>query len=141
MPVEMTMKYRGDLLCSATHEPSGATIKTEAPKDNGGRGLQFSPTDLVGTALGTCMLTIMGLIAQRHGWDMTGAKVKVLKEMASVPVRRIGKLTVTVTLPQALINLTDEDRTILEEGALACPVKASLHPDVEVAIKFDYQKV
>lgn len=140
MAVEMTMKYRGDLLCSATHEPSGATIKTEAPKDNGGRGLQFSPTDLVGTALGTCMLTIMGLIAQRHGWDMSGATVKVLKEMATNPVRRIGKLTAVISLPQSLAALTDEDRLILERGALACPVKASLHPDVELEIKFEYQK-
>src|SRR5512146_333687 len=92
--VQVDVSYEGSLRCVARHGPSGATLTTDAPVDNMGRGAAFSPTDLVATALGTCMLTIMGIVAQRHNIDISGATVSVTKEMAALPVRRIGRLTV-----------------------------------------------
>src|SRR4029077_19095884 len=91
--VQVDVVYQGKLCCKATHEPSGTTILTDAPKDNQGEGKYFSPTDLVGTALGTCMMTIMGIVAQRENIDLTGSTVRVIKEMAAAPARRIAKLT------------------------------------------------
>jgi len=135
MAVEIDLVYEGELYCGATHGPSGAQLRTAAPVDNGGKGDQFSPTDLVATALGTCMLTIMGIVAQRTGLDLAGTTVKVVKEMTAVPVRRIGRLGVTITLPAGLA-LSEKDRTLLENAAEACPVKKSLHPDVVVDTEF-----
>lgn len=126
--------YQGDLCCTATHGPSNAQIRTDAPKDNEGLGRYFSPTDLVGTALGTCMLTVMGIVARRHGIDMTGATVQVDKHMVTNP-RRIGRLVTTITMPG---SYTEEQKRLLEASAHACPVKASLHPDLEVALAFAY---
>lgn len=135
MAVEIDIAYEGRLYCGAIHGPSGARLRTAAPVDNGGTGDQFSPTDLVATALGTCMLTIMGIVAQRTGIDLTGTKVRVIKEMTATPVRRIGRLAVTITLPPGLA-LSDKDRASLEDAARLCPVKQSLHPDVEVVTEF-----
>jgi putative redox protein len=135
MAVEIEIVYEGRLYCGAVHGPSGATLRTTAPVDNGGTGDKFSPTDLVATALGTCMLTIMGIASDRIGIELTGTKVKVIKEMAAAPVRRIGRLAVTITLPSGLA-LSEKDRTILEDAARLCPVKQSLHPDVKVDTEF-----
>ncbi len=135
MAVEIDIAYEGQLYCGAVHGPSGARLRTTAPVDNGGTGDQFSPTDLVAAALGTCMLTIMGIVAQRTGLELTGTKVKVIKEMTAVPVRRIGRLVVTITLPPGLA-LSEKDRTSLENAAHTCPVKQSLHPDVVVETEF-----
>lgn len=90
--VEVDVVYQGDLHCLATHGPSQQTLETDAPKDNMGKGEAFSPTDLVGTAMGTCMLTIMGIVAKNLGIDITGAKAHVTKEMATEGIRRIKKL-------------------------------------------------
>src|SRR5947199_2164863 len=100
--VQIDITYQGDLRCQAKHAPSGKTLLTDAPVDNMGKGESFSPTDLVATALGTCMLTIMGIVASRHNLDISGTKVTVIKEMATVPFRRIGKLTVTIKVPREL---------------------------------------
>ena len=135
MSVEIDVVYQGALRCLATHGPSKATLGTDAPTDNGGKGAAFSPTDLVGTALGSCILTIMGIVAQRSGLDIAGARVRVEKEMAAAPTRRIGKLTAVVTMPAGR-NFSEADRQKLERGADACPVKQSLHPDVELKISF-----
>lgn len=135
MAVEIDIAYEGQLYCGAVHGPSGAQLRTTAPVDNGGTGDKFSPTDLVATALGTCMLTIMGIVAQRTGLELTGTKVKVVKEMTAVPVRRIGRLGVTITLPPGLV-LSEKDRASLEDAANRCPVKQSLHPDVVVEAEF-----
>ena len=135
MAVEIDIAYEGQLYCGAVHGPSGAQLQTTAPVDNGGTGDQFSPTDLVATALGTCMLTIMGIVGRRADIDLTGTKVKVVKEMTAVPVRRIGRLAVTITLPPGL-RLSEKDRTSLENAAASCPVKRSLHPDVVVDTEF-----
>ena len=92
--VAINIVYQGQLHCEATHAPSGATLETDAPKDNHGKGESFSPTDLVATALGSCMLTVMGITARMLDIDLTGARVQVEKEMVASPIRRIGKLTV-----------------------------------------------
>ncbi len=138
MSVEMDIVYEGDLHCAATHGPSGQIVATDAPVDNGGRGAAFSPTDLVGVALGACMVTIMGLYAKKAGLDITGTRVHVVKDMTSAPVRRIGKITVTVTLPGGN-SFSAAQRAELERAAAFCPVKHSLHPDVNVALEFVYQ--
>lgn len=133
--VEMDVTYEGQLHCVAKHGPSGNTLTTDAPKDNQGRGEAFSPTDLVGAAMGTCMLTIMGIYAGRHNIDISGATAHVTKEMVVAPVRRIGKLTVTISVPKPVAA---EHRQPLEKGALSCPVYSSLHPDVEKVVTFKY---
>ena len=133
--VEMDIVYEGTLRCKATHGPSKSAIATDAPKDNHGRGEAFSPTDLVGAALGSCMMTIMGIYAQRHNLDLSGSTVHVAKEMVTAPVRRIGKLTVLFTVKGAS---SPEHRRALENAALTCPVHKSLHPDVQVDATFNY---
>jgi putative redox protein len=137
MSVEIDIDYQGGLHCAATHGPSRQTLATDAPLDNGGKGGAFSPTDLVATALGSCIMTIMGLVAQRNAIDLTGMKAHVVKEMTSTPVRRIHTLKVTVTLPPGR-TLSADDRTKLEHAAHTCPVKQSLHPDVAVQVEFVY---
>src|SRR5512133_1206078 len=100
--VQITATYEGQLHCSATRGPSRASLATDAPKDNMGRGEAFSPTDLVATAMGTCILTTMGIVAQRNNIDISGATAKVTKEMATQPVRRIGKIAVQIHMPRKL---------------------------------------
>lgn len=137
MAVNIEIVYEGQLHCAATHGPSGIQLATDAPTDNGGKGESFSPTDLVATALGTCMVTIMGLVAQRRQWNIAGTKVHVAKEMALQPVRRIGKLTVRIEVAQGAA-LTADERQLLENAAHTCPVHKSLHPDVAMPIEFVY---
>ncbi len=133
MGVRVAATYQGDLHCEVLHEPSGSRIETDAPKDNEGRGERFSPTDLVGAALGSCMLTVMGIVARRHQWNMAGARVEVEKEMVASPIRRIGRLGVQITMPA---GLPDNARAALERAAHTCPVHQSLHPDVKVDLSF-----
>jgi putative redox protein len=137
MSVEIDILYEGELHCRATHLPSGKTLATDAPVDNGGKGETFSPTDLVATALGCCIMTIMALVAQRSGVDLTGARVHVVKEMISEPVRRIGTLKVTIAVPDSK-NLSQSERVRLERAADLCPVKQSLHPDIRLLLEFHY---
>jgi putative redox protein len=136
--VEVDILYKGKLRCQATHGPSGVQLNTDAPKDNMGEGTSFSPTDLVGTALGTCMMTIMGIVAQRMELDIAGSTVHVIKEMAAHPARRIGRLTVEFTIPVAT---TEEQRQKLRNAAMTCPVHKSLHPDVEIDISFKWSEL
>ncbi len=131
--VEIRIDYAGNLECRAEHGPSAATLVTDAPVDNQGQGRSFSPTDLVATALGTCIFTIMGIVARRHGIDLSGASMVVRKEMTSQPLRRIGCLQVEVRVPGAV---SPEDRKRLENAAATCPVKQSLHPDIQVPVRF-----
>ena len=135
MTVRVEVVYEGDLHCVATHGPSGDTITTDAPVDNRGKGEHFSPTDLVGTAMGTCMLTIMGIAARDRGIDMTGARAEVLKEMGAVPRRHIARLTVRIFLPE---RLESRERAVLEAAARGCPVHASLGALTEVDLSFVY---
>jgi putative redox protein len=131
--VEMSVEYQGDLRCIVTHGPSQTRLSTDAPKDNMGKGESFSPTDLVATALATCMLTTMAISAQRHNINLGGASAKVGKEMTAVPTRRIARLTVEIVVPE---DLSDEDRRRMRGAALACPVHKSLHPDVQIPVIF-----
>ena len=132
--VKISGTYEGDLHCQATHGPSGATLATDAPVDNQGKGEAFSPTDLAATALATCMATIMGIKAQDLGIDLSGMRFEVTKEMAPKPPRRLGRLTVTFAMPATFDEPT---RIKLQRAAEGCPVHHSLHPDVQVEV--DYQ--
>jgi putative redox protein len=137
MAVEIDIIYEGRLNCTATHGPSKQTLVTDAPVDNGGKGAAFSPTDLVGTALGACMATVMGLVAERNNLNLDGLKIQVTKEMVADPVRRIGTLKTRLVFPAGQ-TLSSADRTKLEASARACPVKQSLHPDIKMPIEFVY---
>lgn len=133
--VPISIQYEGNLRCRATHGPSGTELVTDAPVDNHGKGESFSPTDLVAAALGGCLATIMGIVAERHGLDLAGLHISVEKEMTAEPVRRIGTLRVRVTMPA---GITPEDRRRLESAALRCPVKESLAEGVSLPVEFVY---
>jgi len=140
MAVEIQVVYEGDLHCSATHGPSGNTLPTDAPVDNQGKGEAFSPTDLVATALATCVLTTMGIVARRNELDIAGTRARVTKEMVNTPVRRIGRLDLVVTFPaEKARKLSATDRSKLEAAGHHCPVHQSLHPAVEAPITFIYE--
>lgn len=140
MAVEINVVYEGQLHCSATHGPSQTKLTTDAPKDNMGKGESFSPTDLVATALATCIVTTMGIVAQRNKLDLSGTTVHVEKHMITEPIRRIGRLPVTLTVPkEKAAKLSETDRQKLENAAKHCPVHASLHPDIDSPIQFVYQ--
>ena len=128
--------YNGDLRTTATHIQSGTNIETDAPTDNQGKGERFSPTDLVVTALGTCMITTMAIKARTMNIELDGTRLEVTKIMVSDP-RRIGKIIAHVFLPNNL-NLGEKDKEILERTARFCPVERTLHPDVELDIQFNW---
>ena len=134
--VRIELEYLGDLKLSALHTPSQISLKTAAPKDNQGDGSSFSPTDLTATSLGSCMATLMGILAKRHSWDLSGLKISVDKEMIADPQRRIGKLSLSFSCPT---ELPDEAQKVLEKAALTCPVAKSLHPSIEVLTRFTWQ--
>ncbi|MFN4082869.1 MAG: OsmC family protein [Bacteroidia bacterium] len=127
--------YQGQLRTIATHLQSGNIILTDAPKDNQGNGEFFSPTDLVATALGACMLTIMGIEAKKSDINIIGSTVKVIKKMGINP-RRIIKLIVELTVTD--YGLSEAQKAMLENAALNCPVAKSIHPDIEQDITFNY---
>jgi putative redox protein len=133
--VEIEVHYEGELHTEARHGPSKAGLETDAPIDNQGRGESYSPTDLVATGLGTCMLTVMGIRSRKEGWPMEGARARVEKHMMSEPVRRIARLVVDVTMPE---GLPEEARPILEQIARTCPVAQSIHPDIQVDLRFSW---
>lgn len=131
--VNIQVQYEGDLHCKAVHGPSRAELNTDAPVDNQGRGENFSPTDLVATALGTCMLTVMGILARTLKIDIAGATATVDKEMSATAPRRIDTLRVKIHVPQ---TLSPEDQQKLERAAHTCPVHKSLHPEIDTPIEF-----
>lgn len=135
MSIRITGKYLGNKTIKLTHTPSGMEITTAAPKDNQGDGSSFSPTDLAASALGSCMVTIIAIVADRDGLDVSGMHFEVEKHMSDSP-RRIGSLPVTIWLPT---HLGDKDRRKLESAAKACPVHKSLHPDIDTTIRFVYE--
>lgn len=130
--------YEGNLRTVATHLQSGTVIETDAPTDNQGKGERFSPTDLVATALGNCMLTIMGIKARDMGLDFEGTTADVTKIMASEP-RRIGGVKIMFHFTERL-KVDEKQRTILERAAMTCPVIESLNKDIEKDINFNWQK-
>jgi len=131
--VEANIKYEGGLRCIAVHGPSQSAIQTDAPTDNMGKGERFSPTDLVGTALAACIATTMGIVAARLEVDLTGLSARVRKHMTTELPRRIARLEVEVTVP---LPPGHEHRARLEAAAQGCPVRRSLHPDLEVVETF-----
>ncbi len=133
--VAIQLEYQGDLHCRAIHGPSGTEMETDAPLDNQGRGERFSPTDLVATALGTCMLTVMGILACTLNIDIVGSTATVEKEMTTSAPRRIARLAVKIHIPHAL---SDENKQKLERAAYTCPVHKSLHPDIDTPIEFTW---
>lgn len=132
-----TVVYEGNLRTVCTHLKSGTVIETDAPLDNQGLAERFSPTDLVATALGSCMLTIMGIKARDMKVDIKGIKIEVEKIMAADP-RRISGINLTFHFPGSL-ELTDKEKTILERAAHTCPVIYSIHPDIKVNTVFNWQ--
>ena len=131
--IQIVTHYQGGLRCEATHGPSQNKVITDAPVDNHGKGESFSPTDLVATALGTCMATVMGIYAEAHDLDLKGMTVTVNKEMTQVPVRRVARLTCEIVVP---LPVNHPRREALERAALTCPVMQSLHPEMEKPVKF-----
>lgn len=130
--VTIAMKYTGQLHCEAVHAPSGTQITTDAPKDNMGLGESFSPTDLVATALGTCILTTMAIVANKMKLNMDGATARTEKVMQVEPYRRIGKLLTEIVMPT---GIPVDARERLEHAAHSCPVHKSLHPDIDAPIR------
>lgn len=131
--VEINVTYEGGLHCVAVHGPSGTEIPTDAPVDNQGKGETFSPTDLVATALATCMVTIMGIVARRKELPIEGTKVRVGKEMSADMPRRIARLELRIEVPLAADHPAKD---ALINAAMTCPVHQSLHPDIEVPIEW-----
>lgn len=129
-----TTTYEGEKHCRIVHEPSQSEIQTDAPKDNQGRGESFSPTDLVGSALGSCILTTVAILCEKDGLNLKGARAEVTKEMTSSP-RRIAKLAVKLYLPK---GVSPQLRPKLEQAALGCPVHKSIHPEIAAPIEFIY---
>ena len=134
--VKVDVEYTGDLHCDATHGPSRSKIATDAPTDNKGKGEAFSPTDLVATALGTCISTTMGLKAESLGVDLRGMTVSVEKEMSTDPPRRIVALPSEVHIP---LPPNSPHREVLEQTALNCPVHKSLPPEIKRPTKFFWE--
>jgi uncharacterized OsmC-like protein len=131
--VTISSTYDGGLRCSSTHGPSGVTLITDAPVDNHGKGESFSPTDLVATAVANCMMTIMGIAAERHGIELKGTTVIIGKEMSTDTPRRIVALKSVMTIP---LPSDHPQRTLLEAAAKACPVKQSLDPRIDTTVEF-----
>ena len=133
----MTSKvtYLGDLRTSSIHLQSGSEIITDAPVDNNGKGEAFSPTDLMATSLGNCMITVMGIKANASGWNIDGTTVEITKHMGTDP-RRIIQIDAVVTFPPR--DFDEKTKQILEHTALTCPVSKSLHPDLVQNITFHW---
>lgn len=132
--LEVKAVYEGQKHCEVTHGPSGAQIQTDAPKDNHGLGALFSPTDLVAAAISTCTLTVMAIWAEQNGIDLKGSTCRAEKHMGAGP-RRIVQLPLEIHFPK---SVPESSRGKLEEIAMTCPVKQSLHPSLETPMKFYY---
>jgi putative redox protein len=127
--------YNGGLRTTSVHERSGNEIITDAPLDNKGQGQAFSPTDLMATSLGNCMLTIIGIAAQEHGFNIDGTSCEITKVMAENP-RRVSEIVVNFKFPAN--DYTDKVKTIIERSAHTCPVAYSIHPDILKTVTFNY---
>ena len=128
--------YQGGLRTTCTHLQSGSTLETDAPTDNQGKGERFSPTDMVGTSLAACMLTTMAIRARDMEDQLKGVSIEVEKIMAAHP-RRISRLNIIFHLPPGF-NATEEQKRNLENIAMTCPVKESIHPDIVLDIRYNW---
>jgi len=128
-----TVVYNGNLRTTCTHLHSGSSFETDAPIDNNGKGERFSPTDLMSTSLATCMVTVMGIKARTMGFDLNEVKIDVLKIMKADP-RRVGRIELTFHIPDSLIDIDEKTKAIMRNTGNTCPVRLSIHPDIEVKI-------
>ena len=135
MPTIETL-YIGGLRTEATHLLSGNKLITDAPPDNQGKGEYFSPTDLVATALGSCMITVMGIAARTHNFNIDGSKLVITKIMTKEPPRSIAEIVIKITFPPE--NYTEKVKKILEYTVKNCPVALSLHPGVKQTVTLEY---
>lgn len=129
--------YNGGLRTTCTHLKSSSSFETDAPTDNNGKGERFSPTDLLATSLGTCMVTVMGIKARAMGFDLDELKVEVLKTMKSDP-RRVGGIELTFHIPGSLKDIDEKTKAILKHTGDTCPVMKSIHPDIEVKVDWGH---
>jgi putative redox protein len=129
--VQIDLEYQGAMRCRAVHGPSRQELFTDAPTDNMGKGESFSPTDLVAAGLGSCIMTILGILADRHHQDLRGSHLTVSKEMADFGPRRISRLSVTLQISG---RHPEEFQKRMERAILSCPVALSLHPDVQIPV-------
>jgi len=127
--------YLGDLRTKAKHMRSGNEIITDAPPDNKGKGEAFSPTDLLATALGSCMITIMGISAREHGFNIDETTARIWKIMESNP-RRVGEVKIELNFPKN--NYSEKQKKFIEKAAYTCPVYLSLHPDLKKTIILNF---
>lgn len=127
--------YQGSLRTEATHLKSEKVIITDAPLDNNGKGEAFSPTDLLATSLGCCMLTIMGIVSGRHDLNIEGTRVGITKIMEANP-RRVSEIIVEFTMPKN--NYSDKEKELLENAAHTCPVAKSLSAELKQTVIFNY---
>jgi len=134
--VDIDVIYEGSLHCAATHGPSAAKLATDAPVDNHGRGESFSPTDLIATGLGTCMATVMGILARKENWKLDGSRIHVKKEMTKNGPRRIARLPVRIEMARTTSELDADSRGALEHAANTCPVRLSIHEAIDVPVEF-----
>lgn len=134
----VSCRYLGDLRVECVHEASGTKIITDAPLDNHGKGESFSPTDLCVTALASCAMTIIGILGQNHGIDVSGTRLEVLKIMSSKPPRRIGRIEVIFHMPDR--DYSDKEKQMIERAAHTCPVHLSLHDDVDQVFIFNWAR-
>ena len=129
------VRYLGELRTTCMHLQSGTEILTDAPTDNHGKGEAFSPTDLVATSLGSCMISIMAIKSKDMDIELKGSTVEVTKIMAAEP-RRISEIHVNLKMS---IDADDKTKTILERAAMTCPVFHSLHPDIKKEVTFNWK--
>ena len=129
--------YKGELRTEATHLASGVMILTDAPVDNHGRGEAFSPTDILCASLGSCMATIMGIVSAKHGLNIDGTTIRITKVMAADP-RRVGEVVVEFTMPHN--GYSADEKRLLEDAAVNCPVDKSLHEDLQQTVRFNYSE-
>ena len=130
-----TVVYNGGLRTTCTHLKSGNFFETDAPVDNNGKGERFSPTDLLATSLGTCMITVMGIRARKMGFDLDGIKIEVEKIMKADP-RRVGGINLFYHIPDNLRAIDEKTKILLKNIGETCPVMLSIHPDI--AVKIDW---
>jgi len=130
-----TVVYNGDLRTTCTHLRSGNNFETDAPVDNNGKGERFSPTDLMATSLGTCMITVMGIKARAMEFDLTGIEIEVEKIMKAEP-RRVGGINLTFHIPDNLRNIDEQTKALLKRIGINCPVMKSINPNIEVKINW-----
>lgn len=132
MAVRIDGEFLGGVATRMTHGPSGVTIETDPPVDNGGSGASFSPTDLFATAYGSCMMSIMAMLAKKEGWDLSGMSMTILKHMTPTPPRRVAKLEIDLSLPA---HLSGAAREALIHAGRTCPVALSVSADVQVDLR------